>query len=497
MKSKMESPKSGWVLLSQIIFVPIYAIFFALSKVLDVILFICGKALDYVGLFFKKVFGLLKSCFVRGEKKEQAQAKFFSSQAQHPSVQEKSPMARKIGTGFLQALKYLMVVAFSPILVVLFVCFLIYLVFWAIKFCFCKLFSKMGLRQGKVALKKKQEEQVEDSEEPHWKRKMKYSLYSVKVAVSKYFEENIFIFRASNRGNIGARRKRELRFIVLMLAFPVAQFLVFWLYVNYNSILMAFRVEQDGMYVYTLHNFKRFFLELDAAGGTMWQQIKNSLLFFTVSVFITLPLSFVFSYFLYKKVPGSGIFRVLFYLPSIMSAVSLTMLFRYTISPVGPLSILEKALGIEPIDFLGSPKYAMGTILFYTVWSGLGYNIVLLSSQMGRIPKEIFESAEIDGVGIITEILNIVLPLSYGTISTLITLSIAHLFTTIGPVILLTNGANNTNTIASFIYYKVKNSSENNMAYASAVGLVFTFVGLPIVLLGRKILSVIGENIEF
>ena len=64
-------------------------------------------------------------------------------------------------------------------------------------------------------------------------------------------------------------------------------------------------------------------------------------------------------------------------------------------------------------------------------------------------------------------------------------------------MILLTNGANNTNTIASFIYYKVKNSSENNMAYASAVGLVFTFVGLPIVLLGRKLLSMIGENIEF
>lgn len=490
MKSKIGSPKSGWVLLSQIIFVPIYVIIFALSKALDGILFVGGKALDYVGLFFGKVFALLKRCFVRGEKKERPQAK--------PRLErEKSPMMRTFGKGCLQVLKYLLLVAFSPVLAVLFVCFLVYLIFFAIKFCVCKLFAKMGLWRKNADLKKKQDKQERDPEEPHWKRKMKYSLYSVKVAVSKYFEENIFIFRAENRGNLGARRKKELRFIVLMLAFPVAQFLLFWLYVNYNSILMAFRVEQDGTYIYTLHNFKRFFLELDAAGGVMWQQIKNSLLFFPVSVFITLPLSFVFSYFLYKKVPGSGIFRILFYLPSIMSAVSLTMLFRYTISPVGPLSVLEKALGIEPIDFLGSPKYAMGTILFYTVWSGLGYNIVLLSSQMGRIPKEIFESAEIDGVGIMAELLSIVLPLSYGTISTLITLSIAHLFTTIGPVILLTNGQNNTNTISSFIYYKVKNSSENNMAYASAVGLVFTFVGLPIVLTGRKILSVIGENIEF
>lgn len=106
--------------------------------------------------------------------------------------------------------------------------------------------------------------------------------------------------------NVGARKKRELRFIVLMLLLPVAQFLVFWLYVNFNSILMAFRLEQGGEYVYTFHNFNRFFVELKAAGGTMWTQIKNSLSFFPVSVCVTLPLSFVFSYFLYKKVPGTG-----------------------------------------------------------------------------------------------------------------------------------------------------------------------------------------------
>ena len=482
-EKRLDNRKSGWVLLSQIVLVPVYVIFYALSKALDGILFAFGKAMDGVGAFFRRTFLWIKGLFVRGERREKSRP-----------VREKSPGARRAGEICLLILKILMLVAFSPMLAVLAVCFVVYLVFFGFAWCLKKLFPR---GEGVRAQKRREEKSRREAEEPLWKRDFRYRIYAVKTGILNYFEENICIFRKREHVNVGARKKRELRFIVLMLLLPVAQFLVFWLYVNFNSILMAFRLEQGGEYVYTFHNFNRFFVELKAAGGTMWTQIKNSLSFFPVSVCVTLPLSFVFSYFLYKKVPGTGLFRVLFYLPSIMSAVSLTMLFRYTISPVGPLAVLERAIGIEPIDFLGSPKYAMGTILFYTVWSGLGYNIVLISSQMARIPKELFESAAIDGAGLMTEMLSIVLPLSYGTISTLITLSIAHLFTTIGSVILLTNGANNTNTIASFIYYKVKNSSENNMAYASAVGLVFTFVGLPIVLLGRKLLSMIGENIEF
>ena len=76
-------------------------------------------------------------------------------------------------------------------------------------------------------------------------------------------------------------------------------------------------------------------------------------------------------------------------------------------------------------------------------------------------------------------------------------MSVANLFTVIGPVILLTSGQNDTNTIASFIYYKVKGGSENALSYASAVGLVFTAVGMPIVLIVRKVLSSLAENIEF
>jgi ABC-type sugar transport system permease subunit len=173
------------------------------------------------------------------------------------------------------------------------------------------------------------------------------------------------------------------------------------------------------------------------------------------------------------------------------------MLFRYIVSVTGPLSVLEKELGINPIDFLGKDPNAIKTILFYCVWTGLGMNIVLFSSAMGRIPKEIFESAALDGIGSFRELFSIVLPLSWGTISTLIILSAAQLFTVLGPIILLTNGQNGTQTIASLIFYQVKTGSENAYAYASAVGLIFTIIGLPIVLILKKVLDKINGHNEF
>lgn len=483
----MESKNTFSLILiriSQVVLVPVYVLLWSLGKVVDGVVFIVEKCAKGVNLFFRGVFLGIKRFFRFLFRKNE------NDLQKKEKAEGKKSVASEI---FIKIIAAILFVGFLPMLAVLLVLSGVYSLFYLIGYGIKRLFFKKSARRRAVRREKSEKEK----ESSALVSAIKNFFYGVKISVSDYFTRYVCIFSEKHRENMAARRKKELRFVFLMLLFPLAQFALFWVYVNFQSILMAFRLEQDGEIIYTLENFRRFFIELRATSGVMLKLIKNSVSFFPVSVFITLPLSFVFSYFLYKKVPGSAAFRVIFYLPSIISAVSLTMLFRYIVSPKGPLSVIEKALNIVPKDFLGVSKYAMNTILFYTVWSGFGYNIVLLSSAMGRIPKELFESAKIDGAGTFREMADIVLPLSYGTISTLVTLSAANLFTVIGPVILLTNGLNNTNTIASFIYYKVKGGSENALSYASAVGLVFTAVGLPVVLIVRKVLLSLAENIEF
>lgn len=473
-----------FIRISQVLLVPVYVVIWGLGKIVDGVVFVVEKCAYGINRFFRTIFSAVGRFF---------RFLFAKNKADTTKKNESDKKRSAASEIFLKIIGVVLFVAFLPMLAVIGVLSGVYSLFYLIGYGIKRLFSaKFGRHRAA-----KRERKEKDKTESAFIRSVKDFFYGIKITVSGYLTRYIFVFSEKHRENIAARRKKELRFVFLMLLFPLAQFALFWVYVNYQSILMAFKLEQNGEVFYTLENFRRFFVELKASTGVMGKLIENSVSFFPVSVFVTLPLSFVFSYFLYKRVPGAPVFRVIFYLPSIISAVSLTMLFRYIVSPTGPLSVLEKALNITPIDFLGSSKYAMKTVLFYTVWSGFGYNIVLLSSSMGRIPKELFESAKIDGAGTFREMVNIVLPLSYGTISTLITLSVANLFTVIGPVILLTSGQNNTNTIASFIYYKVKGGSENALSYASAVGLVFTAVGMPIVLIVRKVLSSLAENIEF
>lgn len=71
-EKRLDNRKSGWVLLSQIVLVPVYVIFYALSKALDGILFAFGKAMDGVGAFFRRTFLWIKGLFVRGERREKS-----------------------------------------------------------------------------------------------------------------------------------------------------------------------------------------------------------------------------------------------------------------------------------------------------------------------------------------------------------------------------------------------------------------------------------------
>ena len=116
------------------------------------------------------------------------------------------------------------------------------------------------------------------------------------------------------------KKMKDTGFILLFLAVPVANFLVFWLYVNFDSILLAFQIPQsNGTIEWGLDNFRRFFSEFSGENPVMLTALKNTMIFFFSNLFVVLPVSLLLCYFLYKKVAGYKAFRFIFYLPSILS----------------------------------------------------------------------------------------------------------------------------------------------------------------------------------
>ena len=282
-------------------------------------------------------------------------------------------------------------------------------------------------------------------------------------------------------------------FIVVMLLLPLSNFLVFWLGVNANSLLLAFRTDyNDGTFEWGLYQFKLFFNDLST--GTDWLlAIKNTMIFFCSSLFIILPFSVVLCYFIFKKISGYKFFRFVFYLPCILSPMVLAYLFRYIVEQLGPIDILLKSLGMQPIDFLGDEKYAIWTTVFYNVFFSLGGNMILLSGAMTHVNESVIEAGQLDGVGMIREIVQLVVPLIWPTLTSLIIFTFVGMFSASGPILILKGEG--TQTIAYKIYMEVYNGS-GNYNRVSAVGWVCTIIATPIVLVIRNFLNKTVEAVE-
>lgn len=125
-------------------------------------------------------------------------------------------------------------------------------------------------------------------------------------------------------------------FAATFLAFPVLQFIVFYLGVNVKSWISAFQPEFGEEF--SLINFRLFFIELKDPLNAMSSTIKNTFITFGVYDFISLPLCVFFSYVLYKKVAASSFFRVVFYFPSLLSIVALALVFYFIVDVKGPIA---------------------------------------------------------------------------------------------------------------------------------------------------------------
>lgn len=286
------------------------------------------------------------------------------------------------------------------------------------------------------------------------------------------------------------KKMKERIFIIGMLMIPVIHFIIFWIGVNFNSILMAFQ-DLDPVtneLFFTTDNFPTLVRAFQH--DNLKTALINTLLTFGLTLFL-MPWGFFLTYFLYKKIKLSNFWLIMLFIPSVLPAVALTAIFSYLIYSGGPIGLL---FGSDCPSFLTDLAYARWTVLIYIFWTNFGGSFILYSGAMSRIPKEIFESANIDGAGLKTEMLKLVLPLCWPTISMLLLLNISGIFTATGPILFLTEGMFDTVTISYWIFHLVH---YKNLYVPAALGIVCTLIIFPVVVLTRWGLGKIYRDVEF
>ena len=280
-------------------------------------------------------------------------------------------------------------------------------------------------------------------------------------------------------------------FIFCILLIPILNFLVFTVYANVGGVALSFyqMSNSTGLDVYVgFANYKKFFEEF--ALMQYGRMILVSFGYLIAVMFVSLPISLVCSFFLYKKIPFNKVIVVVLFLPNILPASVLAEYYRQLFEPMnGVLSGLFNKLGgyttATAPSWLTDPRYSNWMLYLYTVWFGFGYNAILLWGAMTRIPQEIVESAKLDGAGLWTEFFRITVPIIWPTFSMVIVLTWMVPFTVyMQPMMISFNGQANTTTIALLALQTLRD--KYNPYFASAISILIALVSVPTTLLLRK-----------
>ena len=295
-------------------------------------------------------------------------------------------------------------------------------------------------------------------------------------------------------------KAKKLIFVWAMLAYPLLQYLIFFVWVNIDSILISFQFEvplsnnvKFPVFTHYLDFFDHLFIS--KLEQTTYA-IRNSLLV-GINDLLLVTLSVTLAYFFYKKLPGRNAFRIIFFLPSIISIVIYTLVFEYMFMDFGPIGMaMTKILGKNPEWF--ETENSIFMVMLYCLWVGTGYNILILGGAMANLPEEVMESAKLDGAKMRHELFLLVIPMIWPTIAVSILGSITTMFTLFIQVDLLWNGAGlcEMPTIAYLINTKV-NGTANNRSEAAAIGLIFTVIATPIILVVKRMLDKASESFGF
>lgn len=291
--------------------------------------------------------------------------------------------------------------------------------------------------------------------------------------------------------------KKDVIFFYALLILPVLQFVIFYICVNFNSILLSFQRYDSSTAGFVFlkddifKNFRTVF-ELGQRGVDIGKLLLNSvILWLAIIIFGTIP-SIIFSYYIYRKRLLCNFFKFFLFLPSVIPSILLTTVFKdFMIDCVSKIMVnlganIPGGRGLLDPNF----KTAFPIILIYYIWISFGSQVLFYTNAMAQTPSSLVEASQLDGCGEFKILLHVVLPGIMPTVKTFIIASIAGLFTNQMMLYNFYGEIDNAPylaTIGYYIYSKSAPLSQDNYPLMATFGLLCSFIAIAGVFLVNRL----------
>ena len=209
-----------------------------------------------------------------------------------------------------------------------------------------------------------------------------------------------------------------------------------------------------------------------------WQALGNTLYFVAVGVPLSIGLSLGAALLLNSPLArAQAFFRTALFAPVVTTLVAVAVVWRYLFhTRYGLVNEALAVAGIDPVDWLGDPHWSMPTIILLAAWKNFGYNMVILLAALQAIPRELYESARIDGASAPQQLAYVTLPSLGPTLTLVSILTMAGYFQLFAEPYVMTEGGPLRSTFSVLYYMFDQGFKWWNLGVASAVA--FLLFGL-------------------
>ena len=324
------------------------------------------------------------------------------------------------------------------------------------------------------------------------------------------------INQGMNREKVNLKRKtplnrktKRLLFYIMVLFIPLLQLAIFSIYQHINTFLLAFREykynDDATAYVISGAGWRNFKTAWDILMGS-GDLLRPAAISYAFNLTVDLSVSLLFSFYIAKNYWGSKFFRVMLYLPHIVSSIVFALLFNYIVTDVY-MVLYQQYTGNATLGLLDqSGEMQFTVLLLYNFWFGFGTSCMLYTNSMSSVDRSLVESAQLDGANIFHEFIYIYFPCIYPTFVTLIASGVGNIFTM--QMNLYTffgdSGKEKFSTLGFWYFRAVKAAgfipTATNGAYTycemSAFGLLQTAIVAPIALTVRHCMRKYGPRTD-
>lgn len=222
-----------------------------------------------------------------------------------------------------------------------------------------------------------------------------------------------------------------------------------------------------------------------ATDPVFWHSLWNNVLYAVVSLIFQVGFAAILAAVLEEVVHQRlrGILRTVYFIPATISITVAGILFSFLYNPqIGLVNGALKAVGLGSWvqDWLGDPHTAIWGIMAMSQWQSIGYTAVLFVVAIQRIPREIYESAKVDGAGHVRTFFTITIPLLREMTTLVVILTLSGAFLVFNEVMVMTAGgpSNSSQVLSTWLYHNAFLS--DNMGYASAIATVIFLITFSI-----------------